>query len=142
MKDFLKNLKENKKIQLYFVILVLAFIVCGPFLRFHLATDSYNMINTFVGSINASISDRPISDLFLAYTRVIDFDMMNHQQFYTSLSIFIMVGATILLYMICENLTQNKNKSIWITGISSFLIIFFFIRSPVFIFLFFQIEKK
>lgn len=133
MNKLIEVLKKNKKeVGLYLAIVLLGFLCIGPFFKFHMTPDSYLLINPkndvysrdMLGSVVNSISGRPLSDMFLFYVNMIGLNMMSNQGLFNFLSIVILIIATILLYKTCEELTKNRTKSIWITGLASFLIIF------------------
>lgn len=128
MNSIKKTIIENKNsIRLYGGIIILAFLICGVFLRFHMTSDSYSWIlNKFYFVDNAlfSIGGRPISDFFLYYTEIINLNMIKYQTFYNFISIIIMICSTILLYKLILKLkiTSFSNKKFII--LASFLIIF------------------
>ena len=133
MRELVTLLKEKKKkIGFMFIIIVLGFICLAPFFKFHMTPDSYLLINPKADSywkenqsaMVKSVSGRPISDMFLFYVNSIGFNMMKYQGLFNFLSIVIMLIATFYLYKTCEELTNHKIKSMWITGFATFLIIF------------------
>ena len=113
MQNILNKIKSNKDIVIIFLVtLFLGLLICGPFFRYHLASDNYVWIERGTNVTWDSGSARQLSDMFLYYMDVVGINAVKYQLFFNICSVIIMAIASTMLYSISVELIEKKSKKI------------------------------